>query len=128
MKSLLFVALLPLSALAQAPVIEISGANYRPMPIAVAIPLTQDDGARAKMAEFDEALAFDLGACGLFALLDRKSFLSDAKEGVTASSINFSNWTNVGAEALVKTQLSSDGDSLHGDVRLFTVASGREEL
>ena len=128
MKSLLVAALLPLAALAQAPVIEISGANYRPMPIAVASPLTQDDGAKARIAEFDEALNYDLAACGLFTLLDRKSFLGEAKEGITAGSINFPNWTNVGADALVKTQLSSDGETLHGDLRLFTVASGREEL
>jgi TolB protein len=128
MKLLLVAALVPFAALAQAPVIEISGANYRPMPLAVAVPLTQDEGAKAKLAEFDDALSFDLKGCGLFTLLDRKSFLADAKEGITAGSINFGNWTNVGADALVKTQISADGENLRGDLRLFTVASGREEL
>ena len=128
MKLLLVAALFPFAALAQAPVIEISGANYRPMPVAVAIPLTQDEGAKGKLAEFDDALTFDLKGCGLFTLLDRKSFLADAKEGITAGSINFPNWTNVGADALVKTQISSDGEQLRGDLRLFTVSSGREEL
>ena len=103
MKSLLLVTLLPLAAFAQAPVIEISGANYRPMPIAVATALTQDEGAKARLAEFDEALTYDLAACGLFTLLDRKSFLGEAKEGITAASINFPNWTNVGADALVRS-------------------------
>ena len=42
-------------------------------------------------------------------MLDRKSFLADASEGFTASTINFSSWANVGADALVKTQLSADG-------------------
>jgi|APLak6261679142_1056127.scaffolds.fasta_scaffold00004_160 TolB protein len=113
---------------AQRPVIEISGANFRPMPLAVAVPLTQDDGAKAGAVEFDAALSFDFAACGLFQVLDRKSFLADAKEGVTASSIQFNRWTDVGAESLVKTQLSSDGASLRGDLRLFNVAAGREEL
>ncbi len=129
MTRLLFVcSLLPTLALAQATVIEISGANFRPLPIAVAAPSIQDDGAKARAAEFDEGLMFDLGACGLFQVLDRKSYLADAKEGVTASSINFTNWANVGAEVLVKTQLSLDGDTLRGDLRLFTVNTGREEL
>lgn len=128
MKAILFAALVPFAALAQAPVIEISGANYRPMPVAVTVPLTQDDGARKSLPEFDDALMFDLKACGLFTVLDRKSFLADAKEGITAGSITFANWTNVGADALVKTQISSDGATLRGDLRLFTVASGREEL
>ena len=128
MKVFLIAAILPFAALAQAPVNEISGANYRPMPVAIAVPLTQDDGAKAKLAEFDDALTFDMKGCGLFTLLDRKSFLADAKEGITAGSINFPNWTNVGADALVKTQISLDGEQLRGDLRLFTVSSGREEL
>jgi TolB protein len=120
--------LVPSFVFAQRPVIEISGANFRPMPLAVAVPLTQDDGAKAGVPEFDAALSFDFAACGLFQVLDRKSFLADAKEGVTASSIQFPRWVDVGAESLVKTQLSSDGGSLRGDLRLFNVASGREEL
>ncbi len=120
--------LVPSFVLAQRPVIEISGANFRPMPVAVAVPLTQDEGARAAVAEFDAALSFDFAACGLFQVLDRKGFLADAKEGVTASSIQFNRWTDVGAESLVKTQLSSDGASLRADLRLFSVAAGREEL
>ena len=120
--------LLPSVAFAQRPVIEISGANFRPMPLALAAPQTQDDGAKTATAEFDAALSFDFAACGLFQLLDRKGFLADAKEGVTASTIQFSRWTDVGAESLVKTQLSSEGGNLHGDLRLFNVAAGREEL
>lgn len=115
-------------ALAQRPVIEISGANFRPMPLAVAVPQTQDEGAKAAAVEFDAALTWDLAACGLFQVLDRKSFLADPKEGVTASAIQFARWTDVGAESLIKTQLSVDGQNLKGDLRLFAVAAGREEL
>lgn len=116
------------AALAQQPVIEISGANFRPMPLAVAPPMVQDEGARSVAVEFDSALVFDFTACGLFQVLDRKSFLADAKEGVTAASITFSNWSNVGAESLIKTQLAADGDNLRADLRLFSVAAGKEEL
>jgi len=124
----LILLLSPLAALAQQPVIEISGANFRPMPLAVAEPAVQDDAARALAAELDQALVFDLAASGLFQVLDRKSFLSDSKEGVTASAINFNNWVNIGAESLVKTQFSSDGQTVKGDLRLFAVSAGREEL
>ncbi len=119
---------LPALAFAQRPVIEISGANFRPMPLAVAVPQTQDEGAKTAAVEFDAALTFDLAACGLFQVLDRKSFLADPKEGVTASTIAFPRWTDVGAESLIKTQLSVDGANLRGDLRLFAVAAGREEL
>ena len=120
--------LIPSLALAQRPVLEVSGATFRPMPIALALPQVQDDGAKTAVAEFDAALSFDFAGCGLFQVLDRKSFLADAKEGVTASTIQFNRWTDVGAESLVKTQLSSDGATLRGDLRLFSVAAGREEL
>ena len=116
------------AVMAQQQVLEISGANFRPVPVAIAVPLSQDANAQSVASEFDAALQFDLTACGLFQVLDRKSFLSDATEGIAATNINFTNWQNVGAEALVKTQLSSDGQTLRGDVRLFTVASGREDL
>lgn len=118
--------LFPLAALAQQPTIAISGANFRPTPLAIAAPVTQDDAAKKAAAEFDATLTFDFQACGLFQLLDRKSFLADAKDGVTAVTINFPNWVNVGAEALVKTQLSTDGETLHADLRLFNVNAGRE--
>lgn len=120
--------LFPLAALAQQPTIAITGATFRPTPLAIAPPATQDDVAKKAAAEFDATLTFDLQACGLFQLLDRKSFLADAKEGVTAVTINFPNWVNVGAEALVKTQLSAEGDLVHADLRLFNVNAGRELL
>lgn len=129
MKLLITTALvLSASVFAQGTTIEISGANFRPMPVAVPAPLTQDDGAKKLAGEVDGALLFDLQACGLFQVLDRKSYLGAEKEGITASSITFPNWTNVGAESLVKVQLSTDGDTLRGDLRLFQVAAGREDL
>jgi TolB protein len=115
-------------ALAQAPVIEISGANFRPMPLAVTPPASQDPAAKEHAGDFDSALMLDLSATGIFQMLDRKSFLSDPKEGITAASINFNNWSNVGAEALVKTQLMTEGENLRADLRLFTVATAKEEL
>ncbi len=128
MKPFLAALVIALPAFAQQPVIEISGANFRPMPLALPAPVTQDEAAKASVADVDAALLFDLQACGLFQVLDRKSYLADSKEGVTASSITFQNWMNVGAETLVKTQLSRDGDTLRGDLRLFSVNAGREEL
>ncbi|GMU63369.1 MAG: hypothetical protein AMXMBFR34_51320 [Myxococcaceae bacterium] len=129
MSRLAFVVLaFPSFALAQQKVIEISGANFRPMPLAVAAPMTQDDAAKKVAAEFDSALVYDFSACGLFQVLERKGYLADAKEGVTAGSIAFNRWSDVGAEALVKTQLSTEGDTFRADLRLFAVGAGREEL
>jgi TolB protein len=127
--TVLFAALLLVApARGQAPILEISGANFRPLPIAIPAPQALSDDAKGAAAAFDEAFLFDASAAGIFQVLDRKSFLADARDGFTAASITFSRWADVGAEALVKVQLAVDGTSLRGEMRLFTVASGKEEL
>jgi len=125
---LLSLLLLPIAALAQAPVIQISGANFRPLPLAVAAPLSVDEGGKKAANDFDEPFLFDLRASGIFQVLDRSSFTADPKEGVTAGSINFSRWADVGAESLVKVQLGAEGNTLRGELRLFNVGTGREDF
>ncbi|PTL78520.1 PD40 domain-containing protein [Vitiosangium sp. GDMCC 1.1324] len=125
---LLSLVLLPLAALAQAPVIQISGANFRPLPLAVPTPLVQGEEAKASTQEVDDTLMYDLRASGLFQVLDRGSFLADPKEGMAAGSINFSRWADVGAESLVKYTLARDNGALKAEARLFNVGSGREDF
>jgi TolB protein len=114
-------------AQADLPVLQISGANFRPMPLALPAPLAPSVPT-AEASEFDNALLFDLTAAGIFQVLERKGFLADAKEGLSAASISFRRWSDVGAEALVKTQLSMDGGNLRGELKLFSVGAGKEEL
>ncbi|MCP3144018.1 Tol-Pal system beta propeller repeat protein TolB [Pyxidicoccus xibeiensis] len=129
MKALLLsLVLLPLAALAQAPTIEISGANFRPLPVAVPAPVTQNDGGKKLAPAFDQAFSFDLAASGILQVLDRKSFTADPTEGMTAGTIKFPRWADVGAEALVKVSLAQDGGTLRGELRLFNVGTGREDL
>ncbi len=128
--SALIASLLPLlsgAAIAQSPVIEISGANFRPMPIAVPLPIAEE-GARTALSDFDAALLFDLSAAGIFQLLDRKSFTASAAEGLDVKSIRFNRWSDVGAEALVKTQLSVAGQRLSGNLHLYSVGTAKEDL
>jgi TolB protein len=120
--------LLPALALAQAPVIDITGAKFRPVPLAVPEPMGQGEGVRAAARDFDAALMLDLNVLGIFQVLERKGFLADAKEGLTGASIQFNRWADVGAEALVKTQLAREGDALRAELRLFNVGAGKEEL
>ncbi|NVJ26098.1 PD40 domain-containing protein [Myxococcus sp. AM011] len=129
MKALLLsLVLVPLAALAQTPTIEISGANFRPLPVAVPAPITQNEGAKAQASAFDSAFNFDLVASGILQVLDRKSFTADPKEGMAAGTITFSRWADVGAEALVKISLADDAGTLRGELRLFNVGTGREDL
>jgi TolB protein len=118
----------PSAAPAQTPLIEISGANFRPMPIAVPPTVSDPSVPKARAIEFDNTLTFDLTAAGIFRVLDRNSFIADSSEGFGAAIIRFNRWLDVGAEALVKVKLSADADRLNGELHLYTVGTQREDF
>ena len=108
--------------------IDINAPYLRKIP--TAIPLfknmtPQEDTARLSEALSDlltEALDFT----GFFKMLDRASFLENPQEaGLTANTINFQNWTAVGAEFLFKGGFQHQGDILELELRLFDAFSGR---
>ena len=133
MRFTLLLALLLLSLPAHAekverPTISMSGANFRPLPLAIAAPLfANGEASRPAAKELEETLLQDLSVSGLFELLDKKSFLADAKEGVLASGIKFSRWQDVGAEALVKVMISGS-DPVYAEFHLYSTVSAKEEL
>ncbi len=124
----LAVTLISAPVRAQQKVIEISGAKFRPMPVAFPAPQTGDPGATAALPEFEAAMAFDIAASGIFKLLDRRSYLAPATEGMDAADIAFSAWRDVGAEGLIKIALTTSDGMLRGTLALFSVGSGFEQL
>jgi TolB protein len=113
------------AARAQRPTIDISNARVQAYPIALAPPSGAPEGR-----EVMEVLAADFDRSGLFRLLDPRGFLADpAREGMTAQSIDFSKWTAVGAQALVKASASVQGDTtIRVDFHLFDVPRATELL
>jgi TolB protein len=58
-------------------------------------------------------------------MLDRQSFLENSQEaGLTRNTINFQNWTAVGAELLFKGAFQNQGDILEMECRLFDTFGG----
>lgn len=99
--------------------VDIVGRSERTR-IPIAIPDTTG-GALAK--EVAEVLRFDLQIAGYFNVLPTDSFFfNTATDGMTASTINFQNWFNVGAAAVIKS--SVQGGNL--DLRLFMVDRGEQ--
>ncbi len=123
----LVLAAAPSFAHAQRTYIEIGSPNFQPLPIAVA-PFRAEPGAQADAAEMTQVLRSDLTLSGLFELLDPKGFLADPNEGLTAPTIHFSRWADVGAEGLVKALVRRTPAEVAGDFRLFEVRAGREVL
>jgi TolB protein len=123
----LAVALPTLAAAQPRPYIEVGSANFRPLPIAVSA-FRAEAGAEAAAAEATETLRGDLRLSALFDVLDPRGFLADAGEGLTAPTIRFSRWADVGAVGLVKAAVRRAGGELTADLHLFEVRAGREVL
>jgi TolB protein len=104
--------------------IEISGADFKPLPLAV----PEFKGPREPADVLRDALVEDLSISGLFDLLDPRSFLADRNEGLAASAIDFSKWKAVGADSLVKASLAPSGSNLKVELRLFDVVGQKEVL
>ena len=113
------------AARAERPVIDLSGGRVQAYPIALAPP----EGNPEVATEVMEVLAADFDRSGLFKLLDPRSYLADpSREGMTAGTIDFSKWTAVGAQALIKGSATAQGDNVKVDFRLFDVPRAAELL
>ena len=99
--------------------IDVGSPDFQPLPIAVA-PFAPAGDPVAREAW--ETVRGDLDLSGLFKVLDPKGFLADPNEGITASTIQFARWGDVGADGLVKARLDGQGAEFH----LFEVRAGRE--
>ncbi|HET9595837.1 MAG TPA: Tol-Pal system beta propeller repeat protein TolB [Anaeromyxobacteraceae bacterium] len=119
--------LAPLAASAQRTYIEVGSPNFQPLPVAVAA-FRAEAGAQDPAAELTQVLRNDLVLSGLFDVLDPKGFLADPAEGVTAPTIRFSRWADVGADGLVKAQVRRGTADVNAEFRLFEVRAGREVL
>ncbi len=115
---------------ADRPRIEIEGANFVPLPLAVPYLKNlnpKDKKHRGLGQVLTNIITNDLKFSSVFNLLNRKSFLADlAKEGLTAKSINFQNWLNVGAQALIKGGYSVHKNGIKIELKLFDVAQEKE--
>ena len=111
-------------ARADRPVIDLSGGRVQALPLALPPAL----GAIGPGAQVVEVLGADLDRSGLFKLLDPKSFLADPHESTEAAKIDFTRWTAVGAQALVKAVATLDGDTVKVDFHLYDPAKGVEVL
>jgi len=107
----------------------IFGPGARSYPIAVSPirDLSQGVAGKDAGARFADVLERDLTIAGLFKVLDRSAFIEKPEtSGYTVDSINFDNWSVLGALALVKGAYTVDGDNLSLEVRLFDVYQRRQ--
>jgi TolB protein len=118
--------LLVLAASVQAQVRgTIVGPGARSYPIAVS-PLKSGGDARAG-EQFADIVGKDLDLSGLFKVIDRAAYLEDPQRtGVTSDTIDFQDWSTIGALALVKGTVERGGGELIVEARLFDVVERKQ--
>jgi len=128
--SLILVSVCVLPAKAQRVIdyIDISNPFLRKIPIAIPVfrymPETQPTEKIAR--EMTGLLSETLEFTGFFKMLNKKAFLDNLqKTGISGSSLNFQNWTAIGAELLITGGLQIQNKLLIVELRLFDTFSGR---
>jgi TolB protein len=112
---------------ADRPPLLISGADFRPLPIAVTA-FTGEADADAAAKEATAVVRADLALSGLFDVLDPKGFLADPREGTAVATVSWSRWQDVGADGLVKARVTRVGGELVAELHVYEVRAGREVL
>lgn len=107
--------------------IPIEGSTRRAL-IPIAIPPIKSFGGDPKLgAEISEIITRDLQISGYFKLLPQDSFFFDlGTDGLTPATINFENWSNVGASGLIKGSYKEASGQIKLDMRLFLVVKGQQ--
>lgn len=112
---------------ASAAEIEISAPGREQIPLAVTRLLAMEGVVRSEVAAaFDAALRDDLDLAGIFSQIPPAAFLSDAgRLGLSSTQVDFAQWRQLGATALVKGGYALKGNELVVEVRLYDTAGRR---
>jgi TolB protein len=94
------------------------------------VPVFKDLSTTQKHPELANTLADlfteTIDFTGFFQLLDRESFLEDPQQAsLIQHTINFKNWTDIGAELLIKGGFGFEEDLLKIELRLFDTFGSR---
>jgi len=98
--------------------------------ITIAIPEFRNTGKENHYPDLGSKLAgivsndFDLS--GYFEPLDKTSFIEGPGSGISRDTINFKDWSVIGAELLIKAGYECIGQQLKVETRVFEVFSGRQ--
>lgn len=105
--------------------VTIVGAGASAYPIALSPLKALSPAGSSAGVDFVDIVARDLPITGMFKVVPADTYIEPA-EPVTDDSINFDNWSVLGALALAKGTVTQDGDQLVIEVRLFDVLQRRQ--
>jgi TolB protein len=98
-------------------VLQVEGARFRPLQIAVPDFVATSVDEKALALQMVKTIREDLDVCGVFKVLDPKSYIPNLKD-----------WSSIGAEALVKTKFKMVGQDLKVEVVASQVGLTNESM
>lgn len=103
------------------------GAERYPIAVSLLRNLgSSEDGGRLSEGIAD-VIVRDLVLSGWFNVLDRSAYIEHPqKSGITLGNFDFRDWSEIGAEGLVKGGFSFRGEELTVELRLFDVYQGKQ--
>ncbi len=127
--AILALLLWPVGAFAQTPVLEVTGADFRPFPVAV--PEVGVQGAGGKIGKSSAKLVTEVLQDGValvraLELVPPASYLAPKDEPWTQP--KFSSWSNVGASGLVRAMVEVKNGKVECKFRFYDVVAQRELL
>jgi TolB protein len=112
------------AASAQYEYIDIRNPSLKKIPIAIPV-FRVSPGDPVMSLQSSDQVADYLDFTGFFKIMDRDMFLMDPKQPETdRTSIQFSNWTTIGAELLVTGSIQVQQDLIDMELRLFDPFKG----
>ncbi len=117
------------SSLASAKVyIDINSPSFQKFPLAIPefknLGVTEPSGDLSLW--FSDQMSQILTITGFFKIISHDAFIENKDSaGITIGEIDFSNWSSIGSDFLVKGGFSFDGDNLAVEFRLFDTIEGK---
>jgi TolB protein len=124
-------SILPAAAFAQdslPPMDIVSAPRSQPIAVSALKNLAGDDSHQVS-GTFNKVLMRDLTLSSFFRIIDPSSYIEDAQNsGYDIGQFNFSDWTSLGADYLVKGSVTRDGDKISVEALLFDVPQQRRVM
>ena len=108
--------------------IDINSPAFQKFPVAIPeFKNLGNAGDEDNLSEwFADELSRFLKITGFFKIINKDAFLENQdSSGITAGEIDFSNWSSIGSDFLVKGGFSYDGKNLAVEFRLFDAIDGK---
>lgn len=109
------------------PYIAVGEAKAKKSVIAFAETLTES-GAAGQAKSVRETISNDLAFMDIFQFLGTSAFIEKPGAGLTPETFKMTDWSSIGAEFLIKSQLTKDGSNLALELHVYDVGGSKRVL